>query len=186
MFIQTEETPNPDSLKFLPGRLVAPGREASFDAGTVGSPLATRLLGVTGVQNIFLGSDFVTVTKTQDAAWPTLKPILLTEIMEHFLSGAPILTSETEERDSPAFDEADPVIRQIRELIDTRIRPSVAMDGGDIVFHAFVDGIVYLQLRGACSTCPSSQATLKVGVERMLRHYVPEVLEVQAVEESAS
>lgn len=182
MFIQTEETPNPDSIKFMPGRVIVETGTVSFsspDEATT-SQLARHLFKVDGVQGIFFGYDFITVTKTPSALWPTLKPHVLTTIMDHFVAGFPALDGNTAQ--VVEIDEADPIIKQIRELIETRVRPAVAMDGGDILFDRFEDGIVYLQMRGACSGCPSSSATLKSGIENMLRHYVPEVLEVRPVE----
>ena len=181
MFIQTEETPNPASLKFLPGRVVLAEGTASFtsEAEAEGSRLARNLLGLTGVQEAFFGYDFITITKGEEADWSLLKPHVLTLIMDHFVSGLPVMESLSQER--PGYlDETDPLLRQIRELIETKVRPAVAMDGGDILFDRFEEGIVFLKMQGACSGCPSSTATLKNGIENMLRHYVPEVLEVRA------
>lgn len=147
------------------------------------SPLAERLFGLDGVNGVFLGADFVTVTKTMDKEWDVLKPIILGAIMEHFQSGRPVLLDDgasTQASDGAADD--NPIVQQIRELIDTRVRPAVAQDGGDILFKGFEEGVVYLHMQGACSGCPSSTATLKHGIENMLRYYVPEVTEVQAVE----
>ncbi|MEM6903776.1 MAG: NifU family protein [Pseudomonadota bacterium] len=184
MFIETEDTPNPATIKFLPGREVM-GRDGTADfrdADAAGrSPLASRLMGVDGVEGVFLGYDFVSVSKTDEADWFQLKPAVLGAIMEHFNSGDPVLAKE------PAGEEAGPsepvdedeVSAQIRELIETRVRPAVAQDGGDIVFERFKDGVVYLQMRGACAGCPSSTMTLKHGIENMLRHYIPEVEEVE-------
>ncbi len=185
MFIQTEQTPNPATLKFLPGRAVMPAGTASFtDAGAAQrSPLAERLFGVAGVEGVFFGSDFVTVTKGADDDWSLLKPGILGVIMEHFTAGRPILLDApagAAAAKAPAAEDDD-IVAQIKELIETRVRPAVAQDGGDIEFHSFEDGIVYLQMHGSCSGCPSSTATLKAGIENMLRHYVPEVIEVRPV-----
>lgn len=187
MFIQTEQTPNPATLKFIPGRAVL--ENGTFDIPSVEaaarSPLAQRLFDVDGVTRVFLGSDFVTVTKAADIDWPVLKPAVLGAIMEHFTSGEPVLAGEAAgaaggEAAAPAAE--DEVEAQIRDLLDTRVRPAVAQDGGDIVFQRFEDGIVYLHMQGSCSGCPSSTATLKMGIENLLRHYVPEVTEVRAVD----
>ena len=184
MFIQTEQTPNPATLKFLPGREVLAERTADFpDASSAGaSPLAQRLFEVDGVARVFLGQDFVTITKTDDREWYLLKPAILGVIMEHFTAGRPVLLDEAAVK-GHAGDEAEDseVVTQIKELLDTRVRPAVAQDGGDIVFHGFEDGVVFLTMQGACSGCPSSTATLKMGIENMLRHYIPEVVEVRAV-----
>lgn len=185
MFIQTEATPNPATLKFLPGRDVLVGEPRDFrsaDDAAV-SPLASGLFSIPGVTGVFLGSDFVSVSK--DATeWNHLKPAVLGVIMEHFLSGKPVLdeagllAAETEE----FFDETDSeTVEVIKELISTRVRPAVAMDGGDITFKGFKDGTVYLHMQGACSGCPSSTATLKSGIENLLRHFVPGVEAVQQV-----
>jgi Fe-S cluster biogenesis protein NfuA len=184
MFIQTEETPNPATLKFLPGRAVMAEGTADFARaeGAERSPLASRLFGVEGVRRIFLGSDFVTVTKADEKDWAVLKPALLGVIMEHFTTNQPVMLAETAAAPAAASsEEDDEIIVQIKELLETRVRPAVAQDGGDIVFHSFEDGVVYLHMQGSCSGCPSSTATLKMGIENMLRHYVPEVLEVRPV-----
>ncbi len=185
MFIQTEETPNPATLKFLPGRVVMERGTADFDAAdkAARSPLAESLFRIEGVARIFLGSDFITVTKTDAQDWPVLKPQILGLIMEHFSTTRPVILAEkTEGADGVATDgEDDEIVTQIKELLDTRVRPAVAQDGGDIIFHSFEDGIVYLHMQGSCSGCPSSTATLKMGIENMLRHYVPEVVEVRPV-----
>lgn len=186
MFIQTEQTPNPQTLKFLPGRSVLGDRTVDFtdaEAAKV-SPLATKLFEIDGVTGVFLGSDFVTVTK--DAAdWTDLKPVVLGTIMEHFTSGAPVMNEGEDGPESAAGvgdDEADgEIIVQIKDLLDSRVRPAVAQDGGDIIYHGFREGVVYLKMQGSCSGCPSSTATLKHGIENLLRHYVPEVTEVRAV-----
>jgi Fe-S cluster biogenesis protein NfuA len=185
MFIQTEATPNPATLKFLPGRDVLVGEPRDFrsaDDAAV-SPLASGLFSIPGVTGVFLGSDFVSVSK-DSTEWNHLKPAILGVIMEHFLSGKPVidvggeLAAETEE----FFDEGDTeTVEVIKELISTRVRPAVAMDGGDITFKGFKDGTVYLHMQGACSGCPSSTATLKSGIENLLRHFVPGVEAVQQV-----
>jgi Fe-S cluster biogenesis protein NfuA len=183
MFIQTEPTPNPATLKFLPGRAVMEQGTANFpDRASAGrSPLAERLFTVPGVTGVFLGTDFVTVSKDEPTEWFQLKPAVLGVIMEHFTAGLPVLLdADTAPAESADEDESE-VVSQIKELIDTRVRPAVAQDGGDIIFHAFEDGVVYLHMQGSCSGCPSSTATLKAGIENMLRHYVPEVQEVRAV-----
>ncbi|MBW8309242.1 MAG: NifU family protein [Candidatus Paracaedibacteraceae bacterium] len=182
MFIQTEETPNPDSLKFIPGRVVLESGTASFNQGDdCGiSPFARRLLSIDGIMGVFFGNDFITISKKADHDWYLLKPSIIGVIMEQFVSGLPILLDTPVTQSTSA--EEDPIVEQIKELIDTRVRPAVAQDGGDILFHSFENGIVYLKMQGACSGCPSSTATLKSGIENMLRYYVPEVEEVRAVE----
>jgi Fe-S cluster biogenesis protein NfuA len=183
MFIQTEQTPNPATLKFLPGRQVMARGVADFtepaDAGS--SPLARRLFEVDGVTGVFFGTDFITVTKAAGQDWYVLKPAVLGAIMEHYLSGDPVLAPEAAEQDEGALDEDDEIVKQIRELIETRVRPAVAQDGGDIIFCGFERGVVYLHMRGSCSGCPSSTITLKNGIENLLRYYVPEVVEVRPV-----
>lgn len=183
MFIQTEETPNPATLKFLPGREVMSVGTADFPNPQTGSgsPLARRLFTIPEVAAVFFGADFITVTKTPDAEWQVMKPVLLGAIMEHFTSGDPVMNEEAATGHAAAAEGDDEVVSQIIELLDTRVRPAVAMDGGDIVFHGFEEGVVYLHMQGACAGCPSSSATLKMGIENMLRHYIPEVLEVQPV-----
>lgn len=183
MFIQTEETPNPATLKFLPGRAVMGEGTADFARaeGAERSPLALRLFGIDGVRRIFLGSDFVTVTKADEKDWSLLKPALLGVIMEHFTTNQPVMLAEGIAVVLEEGAEDDEIVIQIKELLETRVRPAVAQDGGDIVFHSFEDGVVYLHMQGSCSGCPSSTATLKMGIENMLRHYVPEVLEVRPV-----
>ncbi len=182
MFIQTEFTPNPASLKFLPGVEVMTSGTANFTAPaqSSSSPLAARLFAIDGVEGVFLGYDFITVTKASSEDWEVIKPQVLAAIMDHFTSGAEVI-----EGDAPLGgddDEADAISAQIKELIETRVRPAVAQDGGDIIFRGFEDGIVYLHMQGSCSGCPSSTATLKHGIENMLRYYVPEVVEVRPVE----
>ncbi|MEM7223486.1 MAG: NifU family protein [Pseudomonadota bacterium] len=185
MFIQTEETPNPATLKFLPGREVMESDTANFPdrESAARSPLAQRLFQIDGVTGVFLGADFITISKSADKEWYLIKPAILGIIMEHFTAGRPVILAGDDGASSkPQSDEPeDEVVAMIRELLDTRVRPAVAQDGGDIVFHGFEDGIVYLHMQGACAGCPSSTATLKMGIENMLRHYIPEVLEVRAV-----
>jgi Fe-S cluster biogenesis protein NfuA len=186
MFIQTEQTPNPATLKFLPGRQVMSSGTANFtsaDAAGRRSPLAERLFALPQVTGVFLGADFVTVTKSGDSDWHQLKPAILAEIMEHFTSGRPVLlaTAADSAAAEAGSEDEDEVVSQIKELLETRVRPAVAQDGGDIIFHDYEDGVVYLQMQGACSGCPSSTATLKAGIENMLRHYIPEVTEVRAI-----
>ena len=185
MFIQTEATPNPATLKFLPGRPV-------LDAGTLDlrdaneaaqSPLAERLFSINGVSGVFFGSDFITVTKSAGES-QQLKPMILGAIMEHFMSGAPLLNAGGAEiGDSEEFfDAADAeTVATIKDLLETRVRPAVANDGGDITFRGFKDGVVYLNMKGACSGCPSSTATLQHGIQNLLRHFIPDVTEVRPV-----
>lgn len=184
MFIQTEQTPNPATLKFLPGQPVMDRGVAEFtEAGEAErlSPLAARVFKVDGVTGVYLGSDFISVTKASDEEWHLLKPAVLGAIMEHFTAGRPIMLETAAGAAAAADGEDDEIVAQIKELLDTRVRPAVAQDGGDIVFHSFQEGVVYLHMQGSCSGCPSSTATLKSGIENMLRHYVPEVVEVRAV-----
>ena len=182
MFIQTEQTPNPATLKFLPGQPVMETGTADFPHPDTAarSPLALRLFGVAGVKGVFLGTDFITVAKDDAQEWHVLKPQILGAIMEHFTQGHPVIEESTDDANAVAEDDDD-VVRQIKELLDTRVRPAVAMDGGDIVYHGFEEGVVYLTMQGACAGCPSSTYTLKMGIENMLRHYVPEVERVEAV-----
>lgn len=185
MFIQTEATPNPATLKFLPGRPVLPDGALDIPsaADAAKSPLAERLFGVPGVAGVFLGSDFITVTKSS-AEWQQIKPAILGAIMEHFMSGAPIVNRTTEACDqaNEFFDSEDAeTVAIIKDLIETRVRPAVANDGGDITFRGFKDGIVFLHMKGSCSGCPSSTATLKHGIQNLLRHFVPDVVEVRPV-----
>ena len=187
MFIQTETTPNPATLKFLPGRDVLPEGNVNFTSAEAAkdSPLATRLFAVAGVDGVFLGPDFITVTKAADRGWPDLKPALLGAIMEHFMAGLPVMNKGTGADEASADEIYDPadagIVSQIKELIETRVRPAVAQDGGDIVFRGFDRGVVLLHMQGSCAGCPSSTATLRYGIENMLKHYVPEVSEVRAV-----
>ena len=186
MFIQTESTPNPATLKFLPGRPVLGEGAADFPtrASAEKSPLARRLFEIDGVSGVMFGADFITVTKT-GTDWPQLKPMILGAIMEHFTQGLPVIEGEaTAAPLKEEYDAADAeIVEQIKELLETRVRPAVAQDGGDIVFRGFEgkSGTVFLNLRGACAGCPSSTATLKNGIENMLRHYIPEVNAVEAV-----
>jgi Fe-S cluster biogenesis protein NfuA len=184
MFIQTESTPNPATLKFLPGCTVLPQGTLDMPDRTAAaqSPLALRLFEIAGVGGVFLGSDFITVTKTA-GEWHQLKPAVLGAIMEHFLSGAPVVDEDaTASAGDEFFESADAeTVAIIKDLIETRVRPAVANDGGDITFRGFKDGIVYLNMKGSCSGCPSSTATLKHGIQNLLRHYVPDVVEVRPV-----
>ncbi len=184
MFIQTEATPNPATLKFLPGRPVL--GEATFEARdrdeAAISPLAARLFDINGVAGVFFGSDFITVTKS-GGEWQQLKPAILGAVMEHFMTGAPILDQTEAKPDvDEFFDSADAdTVATIKDLIETRVRPAVANDGGDITFRGFKDGVVYLAMKGSCSGCPSSTATLKHGIQNLLRHFVPDVVEVRPI-----
>jgi Fe-S cluster biogenesis protein NfuA len=186
MFIQTEATPNPATLKFLPGRAVLatgtldmPNRQTAAQ-----SPLAARLFDIPNIAGVFFGSDFISVTKT-DGEWQQIKPAVLGAIMEHYLSGAPLLAADAQPAEAAAdefFDEKDAeTVAIIKDLIETRVRPAVAGDGGDITFKGYKEGIVFLHMKGACSGCPSSTATLKHGIQNLLRHFVPEVNEVRPV-----
>ena len=185
MFIQTEETPNPLTLKYIPGKTVMETGTLTFASQESAwrSPLAESLFHITGVAEVFLGQDFISVTKTPDQDWALLKPQVLGSIMEYFMENETVVIRATEEEEGAPEEEEElsAVVKEIKELIEARIRPAVAQDGGDITFERFVDGIVYLKMHGACSGCPSSSVTLKNGVENMLRHYVPEVQEVRAV-----
>lgn len=180
MFIQTENTPNPSTVKFIPGVVVMPIGVAEFmnKNAAAKSPLAERIFEINGVQSVFFGKDFVSVTKNDDVEWPSIKAPILGAVMQHFTMGEPLFNGEQDVAGTND-DLLDEISKQIKELIETRVRPAVANDGGDIIFNRFEQGIVYLTMRGACSGCPSSTVTLKNGVETMLRHYVPEVLEVR-------
>jgi Fe-S cluster biogenesis protein NfuA len=185
MFIETEGTPNPATLKFLPGRYVMDAGTADFasPASAARSPLAAALFDLDGVARVFLGNDFITVTKADEVDWPVLKPQILASIMDHFVAGRATIEGDADDLDEEDVDPADQeIVDQIKELLDTRVRPAVAGDGGDIVFRGYRDGVVRLHMQGACSGCPSSRATLKHGIENMLRHYVPEVVAVEQVE----
>jgi Fe-S cluster biogenesis protein NfuA len=183
MFIETESTPNPATLKFLPGRDVMGAATADFASAQAAdrSPLAAELFALAGVTRVFLGGDFVAVTKSDAASWQGLKPLVLGAIMDHFVAGRQVILGEDADAEEDVLPEDAEVVAQIKELLDTRVRPAVAGDGGDIVFRGFRDGVVRLHMQGACSGCPSSSATLKHGIENMLRHYVPEVLRVEQV-----
>lgn len=185
MFIQTESTPNPATLKFLPGREVLSAGTADFPSADTAdrSPLASRLFQIHGVARVFFGSDFITITKDEGVEWPHAKPAILGAIMEHFTSGAPILDHGRTPEIQPADEDSPdaPIVEKVKELLDTRVRPAVAQDGGDITFYGFEKGVVYLHMQGACAGCPSSTITLKMGIENLLRHYIPEVVEVRAV-----
>jgi Fe-S cluster biogenesis protein NfuA len=185
MFIQTESTPNPATLKFLPGQTVLELGTADFPSAeaAAASPLARRIFAAGGVTGVFFGTDFVTVTKADGVDWPHIKPQILGAIMEHFQSGQPVLEGPgaTGGGHAEHSGEDGDIVRQIKELLDTRVRPAVAQDGGDITFHGFDRGVVYLHMQGACAGCPSSTLTLKMGIENLLRHYIPEVVEVRPV-----
>lgn len=190
MFIQTESTPNPRTLKFLPGRdvLGAGSREFASAEAADSSPLAQALFGVDGVERVYLGGDFITITKSEAIEWPHLKPHVLAAIMDHFTTGRPVVDEALEadggdEADIVYEGEAADIVKELKEIIDARVRPAVARDGGDITFHSWdhEQGIVRLNMRGSCAGCPSSTLTLKQGIENMLRHYVPEVMSVEQV-----
>lgn len=186
MFIQTEDTPNPATLKFLPGSVVLSTGSAEFGSAeaATASPLAARLFAIDGVTNVFFGPDFISVTKAEGVEWAHIKPAILGAVMEHYQSGQPIMAGEAGggEQGHAAHEGPDgEIVQQIIELLDTRVRPAVAQDGGDITFHGFEEGVVYLTMRGACAGCPSSTMTLKSGIENLLRHYIPEVVEVRPV-----
>ena len=182
MFIQTEKTPNPSALKFIPGPhlLDEPMDFPNKETAKI-SPLALRLFQIEGVDGVFIGTNFITVTKVDDMDWPLLKPSILGSIMEHLMAHKPILKEALDISPSLNTEEDSDVVKEIKEILEARVRPAVAQDGGDIIFDRFEDGIVYLKLHGACSGCPSSSLTLKSGIENMLRYYVPEVTEVRAV-----
>ena len=189
MFIQTEATPNPATLKFIPGRMVLDAGTLEFTSreAAARSPLAEKLFDVPGVTSVFYGSDFVTVTK-DESDWQHLKPAILGAIMEHYMSGAPLLADGTVASDEAADEEDEffsdddaETVATIKDLIETRVRPAVANDGGDITFRGFKDGIVYLNMKGSCAGCPSSTATLQHGIQNLLKHFVPDVVEVRPV-----
>lgn len=183
MFIETEGTPNPATLKFLPGQDVMGLATADFATAESAerSQLARAIFALPGVTRVFLGGDFVTVTKDGDIEWQALKPQVLGAIMEHFVAGRPVVDAGEDAADEDVGPEDAEIVAQIKELLDTRVRPAVAGDGGDIVFRGYRDGVVRLHMQGSCSGCPSSSATLKHGIENMLRHYVPEVTRVEQV-----
>lgn len=180
MFIQTEQTPNPATLKFIPGVPVMGRGTAEFSTpeSAANAPLARVLLGIDDIASVFFGPDFISVTKTADADWAQLKTHVLATIMQHCTSGLPLI-EENFTSASSVNDDDDEIVKQIKEVLDTRVRPAVAQDGGDVVFDRFEGGVVYLQMRGACAGCPSATATLKMGIENLLKHYVPEVLAVE-------
>ena len=184
MFIQTEDTPNPDTLKFIPGTAILNKGTSDFPnlESANASPLALRLFEINGVSRVFLATDFISVTKQTELDWNHLKPSILTGIMDHFSSGLPVINQSDEINLENNNAEDSETIKQIKDLLETRVRPAVAMDGGDISFCSFESGVVTLQMKGACAGCPSSTATLKMGIENMLRHYIPEVTEVRAAE----
>lgn len=185
MFIQTESTPNPATLKFLPGQTVLDAGTADFPTSEAAgkSPLATRIFAVDGVTGVFFGNDFVTVTKAGGVDWDHIKPAILGAVMEHFQSGQSVMEGDhtTSSGHAEHTGEDSEIVDQIKELLDSRVRPAVAQDGGDITFHGFEHGVVYLHMQGACAGCPSSTLTLKMGIENLLRHYIPEVTEVRPV-----
>ena len=184
MFIQTESTPNPATLKFLPGQTVLEAGTADFPSADTAekSPLASRIFGVDGVEGVFFGNDFVTVTKSDSVDWDHIKPAILGAVMEHYQSGLPVMEGDSATSGHAAHEGEDAeIVGQIKELLDTRVRPAVAQDGGDITFHGCERGVVYLHMQGACAGCPSSTLTLKMGIENLLRHYIPEVTEVRPV-----
>jgi Fe-S cluster biogenesis protein NfuA len=185
MFIQTESTPNPATLKFLPGQTVLEAGTADFPSPETagGSPLAGRIFAVSGVVAVFFGNDFVTVTKQESVEWEHIKPAILGAVMEHYQSGQPVIEGDQAASSGHAehTGEDAEIVGQIKELLDSRVRPAVAQDGGDITFHGFDRGVVYLHMQGACAGCPSSTLTLKMGIENLLRHYIPEVTEVRPV-----
>ncbi len=185
MFIQTESTPNPATLKFLPGQTVLEAGTADFPTSDTSekSPLAARVFAVDGVAGVFLGNDFVTVTKADAVEWDHIKPAILGAIMEHYQSGQPVMADDQSTGSGHAehTGEDGEIVDQIKDLLDSRVRPAVAQDGGDITFYGFDRGVVYLHMQGACAGCPSSTLTLKMGIENLLRHYIPEVLEVRPV-----
>jgi Fe-S cluster biogenesis protein NfuA len=187
MFIQTESTPNPSTLKFLPGQTVLELGTADFptEEAAQKSPLAQRIFATGDVTGVFFGTDFVTVTKADTVEWDHIKPSILGAIMEHYQSGQPVMAGDHEPISGHAEHNGEDgaVVDQIKELLDTRVRPAVAQDGGDITFHGFDRGVVYLHMQGACAGCPSSTITLKMGIENLLRHYIPEVVEVRPVAE---
>ena len=181
MFIQTEPTPNPATLKFLPDCVVMPAGVAEFKSAeeAKASPLAEALFKIEGIVGVYLGRDFISLTKAETTEWLMLKPAILGIIMDHFTSGRPVMVADVVNAHADSEND-NPIIAHIKDLLDTRIRPAVAQDGGDITFLRFEEGVVYLSMRGACAGCPSSTATLKNGIESMLRHYIPEVQEVRA------
>jgi len=188
MFIQVEPTPNPLTLKFLPGRTVTKGGTIFYqnESEASNSPFAKRMFAVDGVKSVFFGNDFITITKLEDLDWQVLKPMVLGAITDHYDSDEETTIETPDQKKSEELNENQEdsdIVKQIKELLDTRVRPAVAMDGGDIVYKKFEKGIVYLHMQGACSGCPSSTATLKGGIENMLKHYIPEVKEIRPIDE---
>jgi Fe-S cluster biogenesis protein NfuA len=183
MFIQTELTPNPKTVKFIPGKEVSPKKSVSYKdlLEAENSPLAKKLFLIDGIDSVFLGADFISITKTDNFEWQVLKPLILSQVMQHYMSDENVIDEIKETIPVEVNAEDKDIAIQIEELLETRVRPSVAGHGGDIVFHGYSDGVVELEMRGACSGCPSSLATLKMGVENMLKHYIPEVMEVKEV-----
>ncbi len=185
MFIQTEATPNPNAMKFLPGEDISPANLVHFASKeeAISSPLARKLFSIQGIAAVFFGADFITITKEETFDWAVLKPEILVSVMDHLAAKLPIFTEQKSKKEIPQeyFSEIE---KQIIEIIETRVRPSVAMDGGDITYRGFENGVVSLELKGACSGCPSSTITLKNGIESMLKHYVPEVESVEAIQDS--
>ena len=183
MFIQTELTPNPKTVKFIPGKEVSPKKSVSYKdiLEAENSPLAKKLFLIDGIDSVFLGSDFISITKTDNFEWQVLKPLILSQVMQHYMSDENVIDEIKETIPVEVNAEDKDIAIQIEELLETRVRPSVAGHGGDIVFHGYSAGVVELEMRGACSGCPSSLATLKMGVENMLKHYIPEVMEVREV-----
>jgi len=192
MFIQTEVTPNPNTLKFIPGHILLDKGSYDFPNAEAAdkSPLALRMFNVEGVEGVFIGEDFISITKSEDKTWDVLKPHILSDLMDHLVANKPIILENSDnvqaedlaEEKIDYSDEEQKIVQEIKELLDSRVRPAVAVDGGDIIFNKFINGVVYLKMRGACSGCPSSTVTLKNGIENMLRYYVPEVIEVKQVD----
>ena len=187
MLIQTEQTPNPETLKFIPGRIVMKQGTAFYQGikETDDSPFAKRLFQLEHVNGVFFGSDFITITKSPEVNWEEMKPIILGAITDHYNAGEETIINKTDSSGKESLktnEEDSDIVKQIKELLDTRVRPAVAMDGGDIIYQNFEEGIVYLHMQGACSGCPSSTATLKMGIENMLKHYIPEVKEVRPID----
>jgi len=192
MFIQTEITPNPNTLKFIPGNILLDKGSYNFEnAEAAGkSPLALRMFNTEGVEGVFIGEDFISITKAEDKNWDVLKPHILSDLMDHLVANKPVILENNDnvqaedlaEEKIDYSDEEQKIVQEIKELLDSRVRPAVAADGGDIIFNKFINGVVYLKMRGACSGCPSSSVTLKNGIENMLRYYVPEVIEVKQVD----
>ena len=187
MFIQVELTPNPLTLKFIPGHTVTKGGTIFYqnESEVLNSPFAKRMFAVDGVKSVFFGSDFITITKDEDLDWQVLKPMVLGAITDHYNSGEETVIDGLNQKKPEELNENQndsDIVKQIKELLDTRVRPAVAMDGGDIVYQKFEKGIVYLHMQGACSGCPSSTATLKAGIENMLKHYIPEVKEIRPID----